>query len=89
MRLTQIHSPPILYFRSLRLKKDLKSDDIKFKAGHSVHTIKSDFVMAKSEFDSVFGGKGLLIQPTPTNKPNSTVTIMLFVSILYFVLLRH
>ncbi|THH11914.1 hypothetical protein EW145_g342 [Phellinidium pouzarii] len=28
-----------------------------------------------SEFHAIFDGKGILIQPTPTNKPTSTVTI--------------
>ncbi|KAJ7598667.1 hypothetical protein C8J56DRAFT_914664 [Mycena floridula] len=62
-----------------RLKKDCKSDTCKFQ-GHS-KTVKFDEVLEASEFDFIFGGKGTLIQPTPENKPKSTVTIIQFNSI--------
>ena len=66
-----------------RLKKGCKSDDVKFDARScdGTKTIKFDEVFEKDEFDMIFKDKGLLIQPTPTNKPTSTVTIIEFVSL--------
>ncbi|TFK28419.1 hypothetical protein FA15DRAFT_584523 [Coprinopsis marcescibilis] len=59
-----------------RLKKECKSAAVKFQG--TSKTIKFDEVLEQSEFETIFGGKGNLIQPTPTNKPNSTVTIIHF-----------
>ncbi|KAF7340480.1 hypothetical protein MVEN_01968300 [Mycena venus] len=59
-----------------RLKKECKSDSVKFQG--SVKTIKFDEVLEQAEFDALFGGKGHLVQPTPQNKPKSTVTIIEF-----------
>ncbi|KAH9922709.1 uncharacterized protein B0H18DRAFT_1016550 [Fomitopsis serialis] len=59
-----------------RLKKECKSDSVKFQG--TSKTIKFDEVLEYDEFQSIFGGKGTLIQPTPENKPKSTVTIMEF-----------
>jgi hypothetical protein len=64
-------------FMSSRLKKECKSDTVKFQG--SVKTIKFDEVYEQGEFEALFGGKGLLIQPTPQNKPKSAVTIIHFV----------
>ena len=60
-----------------RLKKECKSDSVKFQG--SPKTIKIDEVWEQSEFEAIFSGKGTLIQPTPDNKPKSTVTIIHFV----------
>ena len=60
-----------------RLKKECKSDNVKFQG--SPKTIKIDEVWEQSEFEAIFSGKGTLIQPTPDNKPKSTVTIIHFV----------
>lgn len=60
-----------------RLKKECKSDSVKFQG--SSKTIKFDEVLESAEFESIFGGKGMLIQPRPDNKPKSTVTIIEFV----------
>lgn len=60
-----------------RLKKECKSDSCKFQGGSK--SIKIEEVLEHSEFETMFGGKGVLIQPTPSNKPKSTVTIMKFV----------
>ncbi|KAJ7791771.1 hypothetical protein B0H14DRAFT_3500087 [Mycena olivaceomarginata] len=59
-----------------RLKKECKSDSLKFQG--SPKTIKFDEVLEQSEFETLFGGKGVLVQPTPQNKPKSTVTIIEF-----------
>lgn len=63
---------------STRLKKECKNESVKFQG--SSKTIKFDEVLEYDEFQSIFGGKGTLIQPTPENKPKSTVTIIEFVS---------
>lgn len=60
-----------------RLKKECKADGVKFQG--SSKTIKFDEVFEHSEFESLFGGKGYLVQPRPDNKPKSTVTIQTFV----------
>ncbi|PAV21319.1 hypothetical protein PNOK_0394600 [Pyrrhoderma noxium] len=39
---------------------------------------KIDEIIEPAEFDAIFKNKGLLIQPTPYNKPTSTVTIIEF-----------
>ena len=44
-------------------------------------TIKIDEVLEPDEFQSIFGGKGTLIQPRPDNKPKSTVTVVEYVSL--------
>ncbi|KAJ7193382.1 hypothetical protein GGX14DRAFT_589424 [Mycena pura] len=59
-----------------RLKKECKSDAVKFQGGPK--SIKFEEVLEQSEFDGLFAGKGRLIQPTPANKPKSTVTIIEF-----------
>lgn len=59
-----------------RIKKDCKSDTVKFQG--TSKTIKCDEVFEQAEFDGIFGGKGVLIQPTPQNKPKSAVTIIHF-----------
>ncbi|KAK0444921.1 uncharacterized protein EV420DRAFT_1340135 [Desarmillaria tabescens] len=59
-----------------RIKKDCKSDTVKFQG--TSKTIKCDEVFEQAEFDGLFGGKGVLIQPTPQNKPKSAVTIIRF-----------
>ncbi|KAG2023931.1 hypothetical protein CC2G_001533 [Coprinopsis cinerea AmutBmut pab1-1] len=59
-----------------RLKKDCKAADVKFQG--SPKTIKFDEILEFAEFQALFGGKGTLIQPTPQNKPTSTVTIIHF-----------
>ncbi|KAF9007855.1 hypothetical protein BDQ17DRAFT_1350092 [Cyathus striatus] len=41
-------------------------------------TVKFDEVFEHSEFENIFNGKGVVTQPTPTNKPKSTVTIIEF-----------
>ena len=61
-----------------RLKKECKSDAVKFQGSPKI--IKFDEVLEKAEFDAIFLGKGTLIQPTPQNKPKSTVTIIEYVS---------
>ncbi|KAI5823435.1 hypothetical protein K523DRAFT_317021 [Schizophyllum commune Tattone D] len=58
-----------------RLKKELKTDAVKFQR-KGPKTIKFDEVLAPADFEGLFGGKGTLIQPTPQNKPKSTVTII-------------
>ncbi|KAJ6608869.1 hypothetical protein B0H10DRAFT_2066481 [Mycena sp. CBHHK59/15] len=59
-----------------RLKKECKSDSVKFQG--SPKSIKFDEVLEQAEFETLFAGKGRLIQPTPENKPKSTVTIIEF-----------
>ena len=60
-----------------RLKKECKSDTVKFQGAPK--TIKFEEVFEPDEFQSIFGGKGTLIQPRPDNKPKSTVTIIEYV----------
>lgn len=60
-----------------RLKKECNLDTCKFQG--STKTIKIDDVLEVAEFESMFSGKGTQIQPTPNNKPKSTVTIISFV----------
>ncbi|KAJ6605360.1 hypothetical protein DFH09DRAFT_967151 [Mycena vulgaris] len=57
-----------------RLKKECKAEGVKFQG--SSKTIKFDEVLEPAEFEMLFGGKGRLVQPTPQNKPKSTVTII-------------
>lgn len=59
------------------LKKECKQDTCKFQGAPK--TIKIDDVLEVAEFESMFAGKGTQIQPTPDNKPKSTVTIIRFV----------
>lgn len=59
------------------LKKECKSPSVKFQG--SPKTIKFDEVLEKTEFQALFMGKGTLIQPTPDNKPGSSVTIIRYV----------
>ncbi|TFK66257.1 hypothetical protein BDN72DRAFT_800247 [Pluteus cervinus] len=59
-----------------RLKKECKSDSVKFQG--SGKTIKFDEVFEQTDFENLFGGRGFLVQPTPENKPTSTVTIIVF-----------
>ncbi|KAK0198027.1 hypothetical protein F5146DRAFT_1017922 [Armillaria mellea] len=60
-----------------RIKKDCKSDTVKFQG--TSKTIKCDEVFEQAEFDGIFGGKGVLIQPTPQNKPKSAVTLFILI----------
>ena len=57
-----------------RLKKECKSDTVKLQGAPK--TIKFEEVFEPDEFQSIFGGKGTLIQPRPDNKPRSIVTII-------------
>ncbi|KAL6310430.1 hypothetical protein BKA93DRAFT_889205 [Sparassis latifolia] len=59
-----------------RLKKECKAVSCKFQGAPK--TIKIEEVFEVDEFNAIFAGKGRLIQPTPENKPKSTVTIMDF-----------
>ncbi|KAF7979017.1 hypothetical protein HWV62_43989 [Athelia sp. TMB] len=59
-----------------RMKKECNLDTCKFQG--STKTIKIDDVLEVAEFESMFSGKGTQIQPTPNNKPKSTVTIISF-----------
>ncbi|KAJ7159693.1 hypothetical protein C8R46DRAFT_1164890 [Mycena filopes] len=59
-----------------RLKKECKSDAVKFQG--SEKSIKFDEVLEPAEFETLFGGRGHLVQPTPQNKPKSVVTIITF-----------
>ncbi|RDB27296.1 hypothetical protein Hypma_004311 [Hypsizygus marmoreus] len=59
-----------------RLKKECRLDACKFQGAPK--TIKFDEVYEQSEFQTLFSGKGTLIQPTPENKPKSVVTIIHF-----------
>lgn len=59
------------------MKKECKSDAVKFQGGPK--TVKIDEVYSEAEFEMLFGRKGLLIQPTANNKPKSAVTIIHFV----------
>lgn len=70
-------SPLFSIHTSSRLKKECKSETVKFQG--SPKAIKFDEVYEQGEFEVLFGGKGLLIQPTPQNKPKSAVTIIHFV----------
>lgn len=63
-----------------RLKKECKADGLKFQG--SSKQVKFEEVFEYDEFQAIFGGKGVLIQPTPQNKPKSTVTIIEFVRLL-------
>ncbi|RDX46287.1 hypothetical protein OH76DRAFT_1457303 [Lentinus brumalis] len=59
-----------------RLKKECKAADVKFQG--SAKSVKFDEVLEKAEFDALFKDRGTLVQPTPQNKPKSTVTIIDF-----------
>ncbi|KAF9466998.1 hypothetical protein BDZ94DRAFT_1250277 [Collybia nuda] len=59
-----------------RLKKECKADGVKFQG--LPKTIKFDELYEQPVFEALFSGKGILIQPTPENKPKSAVTIMYF-----------
>jgi len=78
--LNQIHDSDCI---TQRLKKECKTAECKFQG--STKTVKMDEVFEKEEFDALFkdSGHGTLVQPTPDNKPNSTVTIINFVSRLF------
>ncbi|KDR78721.1 hypothetical protein GALMADRAFT_223970 [Galerina marginata CBS 339.88] len=65
-----------------RLKKECKSDAVKFQG--SPKSIKIDEVYSEAEFNLLFSGKGQLIQPTANNKPKSVVTIIQFNSQAHF-----
>jgi hypothetical protein len=66
-----------------RLKKECKADGVKFQG--SSKTIKFDELYEQPEFEGLFSGKGVLIQPTPENKPKSAVTIIHFVRFAFLV----
>ncbi|KAI1797210.1 hypothetical protein LXA43DRAFT_402133 [Ganoderma leucocontextum] len=57
-----------------RLKKECKTEKCKFQGGSK--SIRIEEIMEYPEFEAIFMGKGVLVQPTPTNKPKSTVTII-------------
>lgn len=59
------------------LKKECKSEKCKFQG--SSKSIRIEEIMEYPEFETIFMGKGVLIQPTPTNKPKSAVTIIEYV----------
>ncbi|KAF7367765.1 hypothetical protein MSAN_00840600 [Mycena sanguinolenta] len=59
-----------------RLKKECKSEAVKFQG--TAKSIKFDEVLEQAEFETLFSGKGILIQPTAQNKPKSVVTIIEF-----------
>lgn len=58
------------------MKKECKAADVKFQG--STKNVKFDEVLEKAEFDALFKDRGTLIQPTPQNKPKSSVTIIEF-----------
>lgn len=60
------------------LKKECKSEKCKFQGASK--SIRIEEIMEYPEFETIFMGKGVLVQPTPTNKPKSTVTIIEYVS---------
>ncbi|KAE9405563.1 hypothetical protein BT96DRAFT_916034 [Gymnopus androsaceus JB14] len=67
--------------RKMQLKKIFdharcKSDTCKFQG--SEKTIKIDEIFEQADFEALFMGKGVLIQPTAQNKPKSVVTIIEF-----------
>ncbi|PRP74801.1 hypothetical protein PROFUN_06662 [Planoprotostelium fungivorum] len=53
------------------MKKSLKEP----KYQHTIRTVRFEEHFSFEDFESVFSTCGELIQPTPTNKPNSTVWI--------------
>lgn len=59
----------------------MKTDKYKFR-GEEPKVARIDEVIEEAEFDTIFEGKGVHIQPTPTNKPTSTIIIKEFVCIL-------
>jgi hypothetical protein len=63
------------------LKKEAKNENIKFQNAYGSKVVKIDEPITQEMFDTIFKGKGVLIQPTPENKPKSKVIIMRFVNI--------
>ncbi|KAH8118707.1 hypothetical protein DFH11DRAFT_1540827 [Phellopilus nigrolimitatus] len=59
------------------LQKEVKTEKYKFRGGDPKEC-KIDEIIEVDDFHAIFDGKGVLIQPTPTNKPTSTVTIKEF-----------
>ncbi|KAI5116284.1 hypothetical protein M0805_009935 [Coniferiporia weirii] len=57
------------------LQKEVKTEKYKFRGGGDRKVCKIDEVIEVDEFHAIFDGKGTLTQPTPMNKPTSTVTI--------------
>ncbi|TBU33523.1 hypothetical protein BD311DRAFT_794307 [Dichomitus squalens] len=58
------------------LKKECRSEKVKFQG--TPKSIRIEEIMEYADFEAIFKGKGVLIQPTPDNKPKSTVTIIEF-----------
>lgn len=73
-RFSLSHTPLTELLLFTRLKKECKSPTCKFQG--SSKSIRFEEVLEKTEFDALFEGKGILIQPTPNNKPVSAVTII-------------
>lgn len=75
---------PLMYLvANQSLQKDIKTEKYKFRGGPP-KTCKIDEVIEPEEFHALFESKlpmGVLIQPTPDNKPNSSVTIIRYVSV--------
>lgn len=70
------------------LKKECKNEKCKFQG--SSKSIRIEEIMEYPEFEAIFMGKGVLVQPTPTNKPKSTVTIIEYVRlVLHLVVLAR
>ncbi|KAG5644120.1 hypothetical protein DXG03_009066 [Asterophora parasitica] len=57
-------------------EKKRKMQAKKILIGENDAFIYPDEVYSEAEFDSLFKGKGILMQPTPENKPKSVVTII-------------
>jgi hypothetical protein len=45
---------------------------------HCPVEVKETIPWSRAEFDDIFGGKGIKMQPTPENKPTSTITVIRF-----------
>ena len=59
------------------LKKECKSEKVKFQG--IPRSVRIEEILEYADFEAIFMGKGVLIQPTPSNKPKSSVTIIEFV----------
>lgn len=65
----------------ISLQKEVKTDKYKFR-GEAPKSARIEEVIEEEEFHAIFDGKGIQIQPTPDNKPSSTVIIKDFVGLL-------
>ena len=78
-----IHSLRLKYVRkpaSASLQREVKTEKYKFRGGEP-KVCRIEEVIEEAEFHAIFDDKGLQTQPTPSNKPTSTVTIKEFVSV--------